>query len=305
MFRQLTRTAAAVSLLASIPFTASALTVTSTGIAQSDANALAAAALSAGSGITIQSGSASIFGATGQQGTYSGFNLVGGGGQPTLTISDGVVLTTGTASFSTTTNTVNNFSVNSGTGSFAPLVALASTKGLSESQSNANVLSFNFVLDDTSLNAVTGKFIFATDEWPTQSVTDIMGIFVNGVNYAFFPNGSLVSNQSGSGFFNNNTVGTGNYGIEWNGLTNMFTFTALALGGGAVNTIEIAISDTSDTIFDSAVFFSGLTAGLTSGGGGIGPVDPQEPGVVPLPAGAWLLLGGLGGLAALRRRKRA
>ena len=217
------------------------------------------------------------------------------------------MLTSGLGNFSTTTNTSNAASTNTGTGAYAPLVALASGNGLNTLQYDSNVLTFSFVLDDPSLNAVSGSFIFATDEFPTQSVTDIMGIFVNGVNYAFFPNGDLVSNQSGdpNAFFNNNAVGSGNYGIEWNGLTDAFSFTALALGGGQVNTISIAISDTNDTIYDSALFFSGLKAGFTTGGGGIGPEEPEEPGVVPLPAAAWLLLGGLGGLASLRRRKRA
>lgn len=33
--------------------------------------------------------------------------------------------------------------------------------------------------------------------------------------------------------------------------------------------------------------------------------QPPSPGVIPLPAGGWLLLTGLGGIAALRRRKKA
>jgi hypothetical protein len=33
------------------------------------------------------------------------------------------------------------------------------------------------------------------------------------------------------------------------------------------------------------------------------PVDPVDPSVVPLPAAAWMLLAGMGGLAALRRRR--
>ena len=300
MFLSFTRVSA-VALMACAPVAASALTVTITA----DADTLAAATLASDSGITIQSGTPSLIGGANQQGTYSGFDFPANEGEPALSISDGVVLTTGLGTFSTTTNTKNNASASTGTGSYTPLVDLAASNGLSTFQYDSNVLSFSFVLDDPTLNAITGKFIFGTEEWPTQSVTDIMGIFVNGVNYAFFPDGSLVSNQSGSGFFNDNSVGKGTYPIEWNGLTNMFEFTALAFGGGALNTISIAIADTSDTIFDSAVFFSGLKAGTATGGGGIGPIVPGDPNVIPLPAAAWLLLGGLGGLAMLRRRKAA
>lgn len=269
------------------------------------ASALALASLASSSGVSIVTGSETLVGGAKQQGTYSGFSQgPGTAAQPQLTMTDGIALTSGSAEFSTSTNTQNSFDASTGTAAFAPMVTLAGDNGLSTSHNDTNVLSFDFVLDDPTENSVTAEFLFATDEFPTQSVTDIMAIFVNGINYAFFPNGDLVANQSGdpNSFFNNNPVGSSDYGIEYNGLTDVFGITMLANGGGAVNTIDIAIADTSDSIFDSALFFSGLKAGTTSStGGGIGPVNPSA---VPLPAAGWMLIAGVGGLAAAGRRKR-
>lgn len=262
---------------------------------------MAQATLAASSGVTIVGGSELLTGGETQQGTYTNFSFPANNGEPALSMNDGVVLTSGLGDFSTTENTTNQASTSTGTGDYQPLVDLADDNGLNTNQNDSNVLSFDFTLDDPTQNAVSAKFLFATDEYPTQSVTDIMGIFVNGVNYAFFPNGDLVSNQSGdpNDFFNDNAVGTDNYGIEWNGLTDVFSVTALALGGGSTNTIDIAIADTSDTIYDSAVFFTDLTGTTTTGGGGID--DPISP--IPLPAAGWLLLGALGGLITFRKRK--
>ena len=39
-------------------------------------------------------------------------------------------------------------------------------------------------------------------------------------------------------------------------------------------------------------------------GGTIIIPDPDEPSMIPLPAGVWLMLGGLGALGALRRKQK-
>ena len=53
-----------------------------------------------------------------------------------------------------------------------------------------------------------------------QNVTDVFGFFVDGVNFARFANGQLISNTPGNPTnFIANPVGGGLYGIEYNGLT--------------------------------------------------------------------------------------
>ena len=272
-----------------------ALSVTPTA----DAPALAAATLAPSSGITITGGTAGTTGADDQQGTYTGFSL----GSPvdgTRTLPDGVVLTTGSADFSTTENTTNQFNpVFPGGPDFDPLVTLAGANGLSTVHNDTNTLTFGFTVDDAAAVGITAEFVFATDEFPTQSVTDILGIFVNGTNVARFPNGDLVSNQGGDP---NNFFGS-EFPIEWNGLTDAFTIEAPVVAGE--NTFTLAIADTSDSIYDSAVFFGGMQAigSFTPGGGGDDGGIIDMP-VIPLPAGVFLLPMGLLALGGLRRRAR-
>jgi hypothetical protein len=73
----------------------------------------------------------------------------------------------------------------------------------------------------------------------------------------------------------------------------------LSLGDGGVLTVNF-----SPTVPLVGTLF--LMAGEVGGNGEALEASveiSQDPSVIPLPAGAWLLIGGLGGLAAFRRRK--
>lgn len=284
-----------VGAIIAMPQQAAALSIST--ITTGDAAAqLIPALLAPGSGVNVEAGSAAFQGSltAAQSGTYTGFNLVPGSGSgPTLTLPDGIVLTSGTANLPLT-NTVNQFNpVFPASGSNAALTALAGTN-----TNDANALSFNFTVDTG--NAVQAQFVFGTDEFPTQSVTDIFGFFVDGVNYAVFPGGELISNTPGNPTnFISNPVATDPYGIEYNGLTQVFTVTGLLDMSLATHTILIAVADTSDTIYDSGVFIAGLTAATSTGGGGIG-----DPTATPEPASLTLLGLGMLGLGLARRRRR-
>lgn len=94
----------------------------------------------------------------------------------------------------------------------------------------------------------------------------------------------------------------GAFNIEWDGITQILQITGLLDMNLAEHTIKIGLADTSDTVFDSAVYLAALSGGTTDGGGGIGDPDDDTP-VIPIPASMPLLIGGLGALGLMRRRK--
>ncbi len=233
---------------------------------------------------------------TAQSAIYSNFSLApSSGSTPTFTLPNGIFLTSGTANIPTT-NTLNNFSnalPQPGSGSNAALSALSGS-----STFDANALSFNFTVD-AAFNSVTARFLFGTDEFPTQNITDIFGFFVDGVNYARFADGSLVSNTPGNPTnFTNNPVGGGLYPIEYNGLSQGFAVIGMLDPNLTTHTIQIAVADTNDSIFDSGVFIGALQAANNDDGGII--VPPQD---VPEPTPLLTLIG-LGFLGTLSAKFR-
>ncbi len=299
-FRGATAGVIAPVLLVFSTIAANATSITTVSSGGTTAAALATATLAASSGISIVSGSQAYIGGDGQGGTYSGFSVTNG--TTTIENADGVLLTTGAGNVPLS-NTSASYGNITGSGLNAQLSALLAANSMpSSTTSDQNVLSFNFTVD-SGVTSVSASFVFGTEEYPDQNVTDIFGLFIDGVNYAKFSDGSLISYNSGTisaGLYNNNDYGSASpFALEYDGITDNLAITGILDTGLLEHTFVLAIADTFDSIYDSGVFFAGLTAGTDTGGGGIAPP------VVPLPSSFVIMLTGLAGIGAYTRRKKA
>lgn len=105
------------------------------------------------------------------------------------------------------------------------------------------------------------RYLFASEEYPDfvgSQYNDVMAVYVNGKNCAYVPGTNLpvsvntINYKTNSQYFIDNTTSSNPYHTKMNGLTVPLTCSVPVTPGQQV-TVRIAVADTSDGIYDSAV----------------------------------------------------
>ena len=206
---------------------------------------LLAALVDPAGGVAIEAGSVQV-----RASADSAISLYDGS-LAALGIGAGLLLTSGTAPG--TSNTVGWFGQsNAGVSGYqngdADINAVVNSVFHTTSY-DATALSFQFRVTDTTATSISFDLVFGSDEYPewVDQFVDTAIVMVNGVNYALFeqnPNRPLtvISQNLAAGYFQNNVNNA--LPIEYDGVSRVLRIVAPILGGGALNSIKIAVADT-------------------------------------------------------------
>ena len=105
------------------------------------------------------------------------------------------------------------------------------------------------------------RYVFASEEYPEfvgSAYNDVMAVYVNGKNCAYVPGTTTpvsintVNAGENSAYYVDNAAGAAGYSTTMDGLTVPLTCSVPVTPGVPV-TVRIAVADTSDGIYDSAV----------------------------------------------------
>ncbi len=266
--------------LAGLPGDATAGYSTNT---QASGSQMVDALLAPSSGLQLVGGSVVTVGAPRQNGIVTAFDVENRPSAPGIGLTSGMLT-------SPTEPGHQALHVATGTGSHALIAAALGQETLDQS-----VLRFS-VTADPGWSFVTGLMVFGTDEYPgllsNPEFGDGLMILVDGIDVARIEGkpftGAVVHEFLGL------EAGPGATG--WNGLTPTLRFTAALDPLRTTHSIEFAIADTGDTLYDSSMFLFQLQ-GVASGVPGLATAVPEPD--------TWALWSaGFAGLLLARRHAR-
>ena len=244
-------------------------------------------------GVPVLSGPASA------ASTFSSLNAGTLPGPLPLTLGQGIHLTIGTATGDLSGDTNAGFGGGTNFQGDTDLQAIIDGSPFAGVDvTDTTSLSFDFTVPPGS-TSVSMDFIFGSQENPTSD-WDVAGIIVDGVNYAFMPNGSILRVNEAAAI---NAYISPAF-PDWRSWTQKQKLTALLNPNLSVHTIKIAVANTEDNDVTTGIFVSNIAAGTATQGGVDVPNGPQsiptlsEWGMITLSS-----LLALGTVVNLRRRQ--